>query len=101
VGQAYVEYFIPQKLRNGKKTIPIVLVPGGALIGVHFLTTPDGREGWADYFIRRGFPVYIVDVPGRGRAGFNPDQFNNVRAGVAQPNTQSELRIWDSSAWLE
>jgi len=46
VGQAYVEYFIPQKLRNGKKTIPIVLVPGGALIGVHFLTTPDGREGW-------------------------------------------------------
>lgn len=101
VGQAYVEYFIPQKLRNGKNTIPIVLVPGGALIGVHFLTTPDGREGWADYFIRRGFPVYIVDVPGRGRAGFNPDQFNNVRAGVAQPNTQSELRIWDSSAWLE
>ena len=101
VGQAYVEYFIPQKLRNGKNTLPIVLVPGGGLIGVHFLTTPDGREGWADYFIRRGFPVYIVDVPGRGRAGFSPDQFNNVRAGVAQPNTQPELRIWDSSAWLD
>jgi pimeloyl-ACP methyl ester carboxylesterase len=101
VGQAYIEYFIPQKLRSGKNTLPIVLIPGGALIGVHFLTTPDGREGWADYFIRRGFPVYIVDVPGRGRAGFNPDQFNNVRAGIAQPNTQPELRIWDSSAWLE
>ena len=28
-GQAYVEYFIPQKLRKGKSTIPIVLVPGG------------------------------------------------------------------------
>ena len=66
VGQAYVEYFIPHKLRNGKNTPPVVMVPGGALIGVHFLTTPDGREGWAHYFLRRGFPVYIVDVPGRG-----------------------------------
>ena len=65
VGQAYVEYFIPHKLRNGKNTPPVVMVPGGALIGVHFLTTPDGREGWAHYFLRRGFPVYIVDVPGR------------------------------------
>src|SRR5687768_3411526 len=66
VGQAYVEYFIPNKLRNGKSTLPVVMVPGGALIGVHFLTTPDGREGWAHYFLRRGFPVYIVDLPGAG-----------------------------------
>jgi hypothetical protein len=101
IGQAYVEYFIPLKLRNGKNTLPIVMVPGGALVGVHFLTTPDGREGWADYFLRRGFPVYIVDVPGRGRAGFMPDQFNDVKAGVAQPNSQPVLRAWDSSAWLE
>ena len=101
VGQAYVEYFIPQKLRNGKNTLPIVMVPGGALVGVHFLTTPDGREGWAHYFLRRGFPVYIVDVPGRGRAGFMVDQYNDVKAGVAQPNTQPVIRAWDSSAWLE
>jgi len=101
VGQAYVEYFIPQKLRNGKNTLPIVMVPGGALVGVHFLTTPDGREGWGHYFLRRGFPVYIVDVPGRGRAGFMPDQFNDVKAGGAQPSTQPVIRAWDSSAWLE
>jgi len=100
-GQAYVEYFIPQRLRRGPRTLPIVMIPGGALVGVHFLTTPDGREGWADYFLRRGYPVYIVDVPGRGRAGFMVDAFNNVRAGAAAPNTQGELRMWDSSAWLE
>jgi len=100
-GQAYVEYFIPQRLRRGARTLPIVMIPGGGLVGVHFLTTPDGREGWADYFLRRGYPVYIVDVPGRGRAGFVIDGFNNVRAGVAAPNTQGELRMWDSSAWLE
>ena len=73
VGQAYVEYLIPHELRMGPRTPPIVLVPGGALVGVHFLTTPDGREGWAHYFVRKGFPVYIIDVPGRGRAGFSPD----------------------------
>ncbi len=101
VGQAYVEYFIPSELRMGAQTPPVVLVPGGALVGVHFLTTPDGREGWAHYFVRKGFPVYVVDVPGRGRAGFNPDVFNNVRNGSAEPKSQPEIRIWDSSAWLE
>ena len=73
VGQAYVEYFVPRRLRNGKNTIPIVLMPGGSLIGAHFHTTPDGREGWATYFLRRGFPVYVIDPPGRGRAGFDAD----------------------------
>ena len=101
VGQSYVEYFIPQRLRAGKSTPPIVLVPGGTLIGAHFLTTPDGREGWAHYFLRRGFPVYIVDVPGRGRAGFNPDVFNNVRAGTVPPTAQPVIGAWDSAGWLE
>ena len=101
VGQSYVEYFIPQKLRNGKNTIPIVLMPGGTLIGAHFHTTPDGREGWAPYFLRRGFPVYVIDPPGRGRAGFDVDAFNNVRAGAAAPDKQPRINVWDSSGWLE
>lgn len=101
VEQAYVEYFIPENLRRGANTIPIVLVPGGGLIGVHYLTTPDGREGWADFFLRRGFPVYIVDPPGRARAGFMVDQFNDVRAGVAPPSSQANLGQTDSSQWLE
>ena len=32
--------------------------------------TPDGREGWAQYFVRRGYAVYVVDQPGRGRSGY-------------------------------
>src|SRR6478752_7709581 len=28
-GQAYVEYLIPQRLRHGRRTLPIVLIPGG------------------------------------------------------------------------
>jgi hypothetical protein len=93
VGQAYVEYFIPQKLRKGKNTIPIVLVPGGGLVGVHFLTTPDGREGWADYFLRRGFPDAgaQASAPMRiimcGPASPRPTRSRNCRPGTAPPGS--------------
>ena len=32
-------------------------------------TTPDGREGFQNVFLRRGFGVYLVDQPRRGDAG--------------------------------
>ena len=63
VGQAYVEYFIPEKLRNGRNTLPIVMVPGGALIGVNFLTT---REEKSDEALVSESTMHlsgIVDVP--------------------------------------
>src|SRR5882672_5488809 len=65
VGQIYVEYMIPQRLRH--KT-PIVMVHGGSQTGTNFTGTPDGREGWAHYFVRRGYAVYVVDGVARGRA---------------------------------
>ena len=38
--------------------------------GTTYTGTPDGREGWAQYFVRRGYAVYVVDQPGRGRSGY-------------------------------
>jgi pimeloyl-ACP methyl ester carboxylesterase len=32
-------------------------------------TTADGREGFANIFLRKGYGVYLVDQPGRGDAG--------------------------------
>ncbi len=32
-------------------------------------TTADGREGFSDIFLRKGFGIYLVDQPGRGDAG--------------------------------
>jgi pimeloyl-ACP methyl ester carboxylesterase len=32
-------------------------------------TTPDGREGFQNIFLRRRFPIYLVDQPRRGRSG--------------------------------
>jgi pimeloyl-ACP methyl ester carboxylesterase len=38
--------------------------------GTNYTGTPDGREGWAQYFVRQGYAVYVVDQPGRGRSGY-------------------------------
>src|SRR5712691_7959314 len=65
VGQMYVEYMIPQRLRY---RTPIVMVHGGSQTGTNFTGTPDGREGWAHYFVRLGYTVYVVDQVARGRA---------------------------------
>jgi pimeloyl-ACP methyl ester carboxylesterase len=68
--QMYVEYWIPQALRH---PWPIVMVHGGGGQGLDFLGTADGREGWVHWLVRQGYPVYVVDRPGHGRAPFHPD----------------------------
>jgi hypothetical protein len=42
--------------------------------------TSDGREGWATYFARKGFPVYVVDHAGRARSGFDPSPVNRAKS---------------------
>ena len=63
-GQIYAEYQIP---RNQTHPYPIVMVHGAIQTGTNFTGTPDGREGWAQYFLRQGYAVYVVDQPGRAR----------------------------------
>src|SRR5579862_4499312 len=67
VGQLYAEFQIPQKLLH---PYPIVMIHGGSQTGTNFTGTPDGREGWAQYFVRRGYAVYVVDQVARGRAAY-------------------------------
>jgi hypothetical protein len=50
-----------------------VIIPGAAQTATNFNGTPDGREGWAQLFLRRGYAVYIVEQPGRGRSGYQPE----------------------------
>jgi pimeloyl-ACP methyl ester carboxylesterase len=69
-GQIYVEYQIPKKRTQ---TYPLVIVPGAAQTATNFNGTADGREGWTQHFLRRGYAVYIVEQPGRGRSSYQPD----------------------------
>jgi pimeloyl-ACP methyl ester carboxylesterase len=69
-GQMYVQYDIPAAKRF---PFPIVFIHGSYQSGVNYLSTPDGREGWYYWFLRRGFPVYLVDQVGHGRSGPNAE----------------------------
>jgi len=74
-GQLYVEFQIPSKQTH---EWPIVMVHGGGQSGTNFTGTPDGREGWAQYFLRQGYAVYAVDQPGRGRAAYQAELYGAV-----------------------
>ncbi len=87
VNQMYVHFRIPA----GAKGVPIVLVHGSNHTGMTYETTPDGREGWATWFVRQGHPVYVVDHSGRGRSSFNPTPINAVRDGGADPKSLPTL----------
>ena len=69
VEHAYVQYFIPED-RNGGP--PVVLVHGGGMHGATWETTPDGRPGWLNLLLSRGYDVHVVDGVERGRAGWVP-----------------------------
>src|SRR5467141_3909496 len=66
-GAMYVEVWVPKEIRY---RYPIVFVQsGGGQTNVALLQTPDGRPGWAYDFVNRGYTVYMLDLPGRGRSG--------------------------------
>ena len=62
---AYVFYQIPVKARQ----YPLVMWHGYGQFSKTWETTPDGREGFQNIFLRRYFPVYLLDQPRRGNAG--------------------------------
>jgi pimeloyl-ACP methyl ester carboxylesterase len=77
----YAFYQIPQN----PKPLPIVMLHGAYQSGRSWETTPDGREGFQNIFLRRHFPVYIVDQPRRGRAG------NSMVATTIEPTPYDQL----------
>ncbi len=62
---AYVFYQVPA----GARKYPLVFAHGVGQFSKTWETTPDGREGFQNIFLRLGFPVYLVDQPRRGNAG--------------------------------
>ncbi len=62
---AVVDYQLPLRTRK----LPLVFLHGYGQSARCWRTTPDGREGFDNLFLRRRYGVYLVDLPGRGRAG--------------------------------
>ena len=87
---AYVFYQKPVDARK----YPLVFGHGVGKFSKTWETTPDGREGFQNIFLRKGFPVYLVDQPRRGNAGRSTETstispafdeelwFNRFRVGI-------------------
>ena len=69
-GQIYVEVLAPKEQR---RPYPLVLIHGAAQTATNWMGTPDGRKGWAEYFVEQGYVVYMIDQPMRGRSAIHPD----------------------------
>lgn len=77
----YAFYQVPQN----RRPLPIVMLHGAYQSARSWETTSDGREGFQTIFLRRGFPVYLVDQPRRGRAG------NSTVAATIEPTPFDQL----------
>ena len=87
---AYVFYQKPV----GARKYPLVFAHGVGQFSKTWETTPDGREGFQNIFLRCGFSVYLVDQPRRGNAGRGTESvtispafdeevwFNRFRVGI-------------------
>lgn len=89
----YVFYQIPVDARQ----LPLVMWHGHGQSGKTWESTPDGREGFQTLFLRRKFPVYVIDQPRRGRAA------RSTEAGSipASPDEQLWFGIFRLGAWPE
>jgi len=104
IGQMYVQFQIPA--RKKPRTPPVIMVHGSTHTAACLESTPDGREGWAPYFVRNGISTYVVDQAGRGRSGFDESVIHEaaamIRSGEVQNGTgriPSFGRITDNGAW--
>lgn len=62
---AYVFYQMPKQAHR----LPLVFLHGAGQSKKTWESTPDGREGFQNIFLKRGFGVYLLDQPRRGAAG--------------------------------
>ena len=65
VDHANVFYQIPEEDTG----LPMVFLHGYGQSRMGWMTTPDGREGWSDLFLKMGHSVFLIDQPRRGGAG--------------------------------
>ena len=88
----YVQYHLPAAERG---TVPLLLWHGGGLTGVTWESTPDGREGWQQYFLRRGWSTYVSDAVERGRSGWAmyPEIFQGEPIFLTKADPWERFRI--------
>lgn len=70
-GQSYRgdHAFVNYNISADANKYPLLFVHGYGGSGVCWEMTPDGRDGFAPLMLRKRYSTYVMDLPGRGRAG--------------------------------
>ncbi len=94
----FVQYLLPAEREH---RYPVVFIHGGGGQGTDWMETPDGRDGWTDYFVADGWDVYVIDRPGHGRSQSNPSCATDVMSvgGYANTGIISFLSTSDPDVW--
>lgn len=97
VEQALVHCILPE---DGLHEISVIMIPGKNLSSYIFVTTPDGREGWAQRFAEAGFDVYVINSPDFDflTGGFGVSPFYVPKEG-APPMDPSSTQRWQNDVW--
>jgi pimeloyl-ACP methyl ester carboxylesterase len=95
VNPMFVQYMLPA---DPQHRYPLVLIHGGGGQGTDWLETPDGRDGWVDYFVADGWDVYVVDRPGHGRSQSNASCGNGT-VGAGNTTMISRLATSNADVW--
>lgn len=85
-GQMYVEVVRPQKVTQ---KYPIVMVHSSGTATL-WMGTPDGRPGWADYFVSQGYVVYLPDQPARGRSPWHGSVNSPLRISIPEERNEQQ-----------
>ncbi len=89
VDQMYVQYQIPE---GAGAHVPVVMLHGCCLSTKSYETTPDGRMGWNEYFLRKHRAVYLPDQVSRARSGFDATLYNEIKLGKRPASDMPEIR---------
>lgn len=89
VDQMYVQYQIPE---DAGAHLPVVMLHGCCLSSKSYETTPDGRMGWNEYFLRKHRAVYLPDQVSRARSGFDATLYNEIKLGKRPASDMPEIR---------
>ena len=96
IGQMYVEVWVPREVRQ---PYPIVFFHGASSTGTTWMQTPDGRRGWAHYFVDQGYIVYITDQPARGRSIYDAQHQGKQTRANAPDSERVNTRPADFGLW--
>ena len=100
IDQMFVQFQIPA---HQTAPYPVVMIHGNYQNGTNFLGTPDGRAGWADWFLRHGYAVYVVDQPARGRSNYDraadgPASMPSTEGLERQFTAPEQFKLWPQAS---